>query len=115
MGTTKHTQSFPSRLLNQKDAHSHIFNQMAHTLFKGTTFPIVHWPSKKPVGVRNVEMTGQDRQVRVMTFKGVTVYGIPSFPSESFEDFAWVPKPLLADYFEEEYLGETAWAITHGM
>ena len=115
MGTVPSIKTFPGRLLSQKDSHNQMFAQMTNQLFKGTGFPNVHWPSKKPVGVRTVEMEGQEREVRVMTFRGVLVYGITQFPSGQFEDYAWVPKPLLADYFSDEYHGETAWATTHGL
>jgi hypothetical protein len=41
--------------------------------------------------------------VRVLTFRGISAFGLPKFPTTLFEDFAWVPKPHFANYFEDKY------------
>jgi len=90
-----------------------VFNLIATQLFQGTKYPIVHFANKKPMGIRKVMMDGYDKEVRVMTFRGVTAFGIPKFPTEVYDDFAWTPKPLFSDYFSDEYFEQTAWAATH--
>lgn len=47
-----------------------------------------------------------------MTFHGVTAFGVPKFPTTMFEDFAWVTKGELGNYFEDEYFNQAAWAAT---
>ncbi len=86
---------------------------MAQHLFQGTKYPIVHFPSNKPLGIRKTTFAGLDKQVRVLTFRGISTFGIPQFPTSSYEDFAWVPKPLLANYFDDNYFSESIWAVTH--
>jgi len=49
-----------------------------------------------------------------LTYRGVLVYGIPKITADCYEDYAWLPKPLLGKYFEEKYLGQAAWAAVHG-
>ncbi len=44
--------------MNQKDNHTNIFNFMVNHLFQGTKYPVVHFPSKKPLGIRKVTMEG---------------------------------------------------------
>ena len=51
--------------------------------------------------------------MRIFTFRGLSAYGIPKFPTSVYEDFAWVPKPLLSEYFEDEYFEKSIWAVTH--
>ena len=63
-------------MLNQKDSHSQMFANISTQLFKGTNYPSVHWPTKKPKGIRTIEMEGKDRPVRVMTYRGILVFGI---------------------------------------
>lgn len=113
MGTPPSTQRFPTKLLNQKDTHNSVFNFFTHHLFQNTKYPNVDFPTKKPCGVRKVRMEGQEKEVRMMTFKGLIAYGIPKFPTAIYEDYAWVPKPHLANYFDDDYFSQTVWAATH--
>lgn len=76
---------------------------MSDMLFQGTKYPVVHFGNKKPMGIRKTNIDGFDKPVKIMTFKGVSAFGIPQFPAANYEDFAWVPKPLLADYFSDDY------------
>lgn len=47
-----------------------------------------------------------------MTYHGISAFGIPKFPTSLYEDFAWVPKAHLANYFEDTYHEQAAWAAT---
>lgn len=89
--------------MSQKDNHSNIFNFMTNHLFQNTKYPVLHFPSKKPLGLRKVAIEGVERNVRIFTFHGISAYGLPKFPTSMFEDYAWVPKGLLANYFEDNY------------
>ena len=101
---------FPTKLLNQRDTHTSVFNEMSLHLFQATPYPVVHFSSRKPLGCRKVNREGLKNQVRVFTFKGMSAFGIPQFPTDQYSDFAWVPKPLLANYFSDEYHQQAAWA-----
>lgn len=85
---------------------------MVNHLFQGTKYPVVHFPTKKPMGIKKVKFEGVEREVRVLTFHGVAAFGIPKYPTNMFEDYAWVPKAHLANYFEDQYHERTAWAVT---
>jgi hypothetical protein len=39
--------------------------------------------------------------IRYLTFKGVLSKGCLKFQTSQFEDYAWVPKPHIAKYFED--------------
>lgn len=112
MGNVVVIQIFPRKILNQKDNHNNIFNFFGNHLFQNTKYPVVHYPTKKPMGLRKVSLPGAEKEVRVMTFHGVTAFGVPKFPTTMFEDFAWVTKGELGNYFEDEYFNQAAWAAT---
>jgi hypothetical protein len=84
---------------------------MTHHLFQATSYPLVHYPSRKPLSIRRTQREG--KEVRLMTFRGVSAFGIPQFPTANFEDFAWVPKALLGEYFEDDYFEQCAWTASH--
>ena len=86
---------------------------MNDQLFQGTKYPQVYFPTRKPMGIRKTKIDGYDQTVRVMTFKGVLSYGIPKFPTEAYQDFVWVPKPMFPKYFEDNYFQEASWAAVH--
>jgi len=88
---------------------------MTQHLFQGTKYPVVHYPSYKPVGIRKSSLDGQEMQARIFTYRGISTFGIPQFPTALYEDFAWAPKPLLANYFDDTYFNESAWAVTHSV
>jgi hypothetical protein len=113
MGTDRKTQKFPTKVVNQKDDHLHLFHNMTQHLFQATKYPVVHYPSLKPMGIRKTSIDGYDKQVRILTFKGISTYGIPQFPTSIYEDFAWVPKPHLANYFADNYFEESIWSVSH--
>ena len=72
----------------------------------------MYYPSKKPIGLRKTQ-ADSGKKIRILTYRGVTCYGIPQFPTDRYEDYAWVPKPLLSQYFEDGYFEEAVWAATH--
>ena len=99
-------------MLNQKDNHTNIFNFMTHHLFQNTKYPVLHFPTKKPMAIRKAAFEGVEKQVRVLTFHGISAFGVPKYPTAMFEDYAWVPKAHLANYFDDPYHEATAWAAT---
>lgn len=71
-------------MLNQKDNHNNTFNYITNHLFQNTKYPVVHFASKKPLGLRKVSMDDQEKQVRILTFHGISAYGIPKFPTNIY-------------------------------
>ena len=76
---------FPTKIINQKDVHSKVFDLMSDMLFQGTKYPVVHFGNKKPMGIRKTNIDGFDKPVKIMTFKGVSAFGIPQFPAANYE------------------------------
>ena len=100
MGIFFFIQTFPSKIVSQRDTHKTIFDYMSDHLFQGTSFPVVHYPSRKPMAIRQSSRGDSSKKVRIFTFRGVSAFGIPRFPTRLFDDFAWVPKPKLSEYFD---------------
>jgi hypothetical protein len=44
----------------------------------------VHYPTKKPLGLRKISLPDVEKEVRVMTFHGITAFGVPKFPTAMF-------------------------------
>lgn len=113
MGISCSIKVFPSKILNQKDTHKSVFEFMSLQLFQSTPYPVVHFPTRKPLGSRQAAREELSKKARVFSFRGISAFGIPRFPTAMFEDFAWVPKPKLAEYFEDDYFEQSVWAATH--
>ncbi len=84
MGISINIQKFPTRLISQKDAHLQMFFQMNQHLFQGTKYPMVHYPSTKPMAIRKANIDGQEKQARIMTYRGISTFGIPQFPTSIY-------------------------------
>lgn len=69
----------------------------------------------KPVYSRRVEdeSLSRGKGYYELFYKGLSINGIPEFPTKNFKDFAWVPKPLLGKYLDDEYFSEVAPLTVH--
>ena len=79
-----------------------LFNE---ELFGGSPNPLVHFVDNKPVFYRKIEDETFERGdgYYELFYKGISINGIPSFPTKNYKDYAWVPKAHLAEYFSDEY------------
>ena len=57
---------------------------MSVHLFQSTPYPVLHFPSKKPMGIRHADIKDTGKKARVFTFKGTSAFGIPRFPTRMF-------------------------------
>lgn len=76
-------QEFPGKLLSEKDNYKEIFTVINNELFAGSPNPIVHFGHNKPIYVRKVDdPSGEDQGTYQYFYKGLSLNGIPKFPTE---------------------------------
>lgn len=51
--------------------------------------------------------------IRNYFYRGISTFGYPVLPNPAYVDFAWVPKPLLASYFDDEYFSQVIRSVAH--